>query len=128
MSKKARLRPHFKKEDGKPAQALWKFERQQLYHFYWSQWGQLSRKKSLLVIWKILKLFLNTGPPYDKYFLLNRDNQTQSIQMQLYQKQKFFSELFLHRLKCTLNFQHSQKKDDPHSWCVSDITDFEQRG
>ena len=74
MSKKARLRPHFKKEDGKPAQALWKFETQHLYHFYWSQWGQLSRKKSLLVIWKILKLFLNTGPPYDKYFLLNRDN------------------------------------------------------
>ena len=48
--------------------------------------------------------------------------------MQLHQKQKFFSELFLHRLKSNLNFQHYQKKDDSHSRCVSDITDFEQRG
>ena len=33
----------------------------------------------------------------DKHYLLNRDNLTQPIQMQLYQKQKhFFETLFLH--------------------------------
>ena len=30
----------------------------------------------------------------DKFYLLNRDNLTQPIQMQLYQKQKTFSEFF----------------------------------
>ena len=30
----------------------------------------------------------------DKHYLLNRDNLTQAIQMQLYQKQKTFSEFF----------------------------------
>ena len=31
----------------------------------------------------------------DKYSVLNRDNWTQPIQMQLSQKQKYFSEVFL---------------------------------
>ena len=57
--------------------------------------------------------------PDDKHYLLNRDNLTQSIQMQLYQKQKTFSELFLAFLKSILNFKHSPKKDDPHRWCIS---------
>ena len=32
----------------------------------------------------------------DKHYLLNRDNLAQPIQMQLYQKQKTFSQLFWH--------------------------------
>ena len=51
-------------------------------------------KKSLLVIHKILRLFANTLIVDDKHYLLNRDNLTQSIQMQLYEKQKTFSEFF----------------------------------
>ena len=44
-------------------------------------------KKSLLVIHKILRLFASTLIVDDKHYLLNRDNLTQPIQMQLYQKQ-----------------------------------------
>ena len=51
-------------------------------------------KKYVLVIKKILRLFVNTLIVEDKHYLLNRDNLTQPIQMQLYQKQKTFSELF----------------------------------
>ena len=51
----------------------------------------------------------------DKHYLLNRDNLTQPIQMQLYQKQKTFSEFFFAFLKSILNFKHLPKKDDPHS-------------
>ena len=40
-------------------------------------------KKSLLVICKILGLFVETLPADYKYSFLNRDNLTQSIQMQL---------------------------------------------
>ena len=51
----------------------------------------------------------------DSHYLLNRDNLTQPIQMQLSQKQKNFSEFFFAFLKSILNFKHLPKKDDPHS-------------
>ena len=72
-------------------------------------------KKTLLVIHKILKLFVNTFSADDKHYLLNRDNLAQRIQMQLSQKQKTFSEFFFAFLKSILNFKHLPKKDDPHS-------------
>ena len=51
----------------------------------------------------------------DKYSFLNRDNLTQQIRTQLSQKEKAFSGFFLAFSKCTLNFEHFPKKDDPHS-------------
>ena len=72
-------------------------------------------KKSLLVRHKILKLFVNTLAVNDKHYVLNRDNLTQPIQMQLSQKQKKFSEFFLAFLKSRLNFEHLYTKDDPRS-------------
>ena len=51
----------------------------------------------------------------DKYSLLNRDNLKQPIRKQLSQKEKRFSQFFLKFSKSTLNFEHFQKKDDPHS-------------
>ena len=76
----------------------------------------------MLVLCKILRLFVNTLTADDKYSLLNRDNLTQSIQTLLSQKEKTFSRIFSSFLKSTLNFEHFQKKDDPHSRCVSEIT------
>ena len=53
-------------------------------------------EKFLLVICKILGLFVNTLTTDDKYSLLKKDNLTQTIQMQLSEKQKTFSEFFVH--------------------------------
>ena len=47
----------------------------------------------------------------DKYYLLNRDNLMQQIQMQLYQEKNIFSEFFLAFLKSTLKFKHLPKND-----------------
>ena len=66
-------------------------------------------------MYKILRLFVNALTADDKHYLLNRDNLTQPIQMQLSQKQKTFSELFFAFLKFLLNFKHLPKKDEPHS-------------
>ena len=60
-------------------------------------------------------MFVNRLTADDKYFLLNRDNLTRPIRMQLSQKQEAFPEFFLAFSKSTLNFEHFQKKDDPHS-------------
>ena len=69
----------------------------------------------MLVLCKILSLFVKTLSDDEKYCLLYRDSLTQPIQILLFQKQKTFSELFSAFLKSTLNFEHFQKKDDPHS-------------
>ena len=71
-------------------------------------------KKSLLVIHKILKPFVNTLTVDENYYLLMRDNLTETIQIQLSQKQKTFFEFFLAFLKSILNYHHLSKKDDPH--------------
>ena len=47
------------------------------------------------------------------------------IQMQLSWKQKIFSQIFTAFLKPIWNFERFEKKDYPHSFCVSDITDSE---
>ena len=71
----------------------------------------------MLVLCKILGLFVNTLTDDGKYSLLYRDNLTQHIQILLSQKPKNFSQLSSEILKPTLNFQHFQKKHDPHSRC-----------
>ena len=75
----------------------------------------MSLKKSILVICKILRLFVKTFTGDDKYSLLNRDSLTESILMQLSQKQRTFSQLFSAVLKSRLNFEHFLEKADPHS-------------
>ena len=45
------------------------------------------------------KMFANTLTVDDKHYLLNRDNFTQPIEIDLYKKQKTFSEFFVAFLK-----------------------------
>ena len=83
MSKKCRFTVPLNKQHGKRAQTLFKSERRQFYHIYLLLQKQLSLKKSRLVIWKILRLFVNTFTAHDKYSFLNREYLTQPIHMQL---------------------------------------------
>ena len=76
----------------------------------------------MLVLCKFLTLLVKTLTDDEKYSLLYRENLIQPIQILLSEKRKTFSELFSAFLKSTLNFEHFQKKDDPHSRCISQIT------
>ena len=96
ISKISQFRLSFQKEHGKLVSTLFKFERQPLYHIYWSTGRQFSWKKSLLVICKCLRLFVNIMSPVDKCSLPNRDNLMQPIHMQLSQKLKTFCSFILH--------------------------------
>ena len=51
----------------------------------------------------------------------------QTIQMLLSQKQNICPEFFSSFFEYPLNFEHFPKKDDPHSLCISEITDHERR-
>ena len=61
------------------------------------------------------KLFPNILCANGKYSLLARDNLMRRIQMLLSRKQKAFSQFFPSFLKSSLNLEHFQKNDDPHS-------------
>ena len=128
MCKNSRFRLPFQKEHGKRVSTLFKFERQNLNHIYWSTRRQFSCEKSLLVICKNLRLFVNTTSAVDKCSLPNRDNLMQPIHMQLSQKLKTFSEFFPAFSKSRLNFEHFQKKDDAHSLFICEATACEKRG
>ena len=71
---------------------------------------------------KILGLLVNTLAADDKYLVLNKDNLTISIQMQLSKKEEIFSEFFGAFLKSRLNLEHFEREDDPHRCCISEIT------
>ena len=127
ISKKLFLKRPFNKWHGKQAETLLKSPRHDLYHIYWSLWRQLSWKKSLLSICKILELFLNTLTADDKYSLLNKGKLTQSIHMHLSKKKKTFFQFVFPYLEFGLKFQHLEIKVDPHGICLCEITDSERR-
>ena len=91
MFKRCCFRRPFDKQDGERFQTLLKSAQQHLYHFYWSMSKKITLKKSLLLIYKMFGLFVNTSTADDKYSLLNSDNLTQPIKMQLSRKRKTFS-------------------------------------
>ena len=125
MSKKSRFRGPFDKQHGKPSKAVLKSALQDLYSIDWSLASQLSWKKSLLLTWQMLGLFLNILPADEKYPLLKRSNLTVPIHMQLSQKHKTFSQFFTAFSKASWNLEHFEKEGDPHRFCNFEITDSE---
>ena len=128
MSQKSFFRGAFNRRHGKATKTLLQSERHHFYQIYWLLSRLLSWKKSFLVIWKILRLLVNTLTADDKYSLLNRDNSTEPIQMELSQKEKSCSGSFLAILECILNFEHFFEKGNFHSLCISEIGDSEKQG
>ena len=83
--------------------------------------------KSLLDSWKFFRPFLNTLTANDTYSLNSKDKWMQTIQMHLSQKQNIFSRFLYAFFESALNFELFEKKDGPHSLCISEITDHERR-
>ena len=128
MSKKFCFRLPFQKEHGKRVSTLLESEQEHLRHIYCSTGRQFSATQSLLVIWKSLRLFVNTMSAFDKCSLPNRDNLMQPIHMQLSDKVETFSRFFNIFSKSRLNFEHFQKKDEAHSLFICEATSCEKRG
>ena len=80
------------------------------------------------MICKILRRFVNILSAVEKYSLPNREYLPQLIQIELSQNQKFFPQYFSAFPKSKLNFEHFQKKDDPHSLFISNYRACEKRG
>ena len=64
----------------------------------------------------------------DKYSRRNMLNFTQHFEALLSQKQKTFSVFFVAFLKCALNLEHFEKKDEYPSLVISKVIDSERGG
>ena len=73
-------------------------------------------------------MFPNTFTVNDKYLLLHCVNLSSPIQMQLSLKPTIFPGFFVPFLESISNFKLLEKKDDRHSYFISEITDHEKLG
>ena len=91
-----------------------------------SIWVKLSQESSLLLIFELLRVFIQTLTADHKYSLCYIWNQQVLYQMQLYEKLKIFSRFFISFLKYSWNFEHFEKKDVNHRQCISEIIDSQR--
>ena len=84
-------------------------------------------QKSLLDTWIFFRLFVTTLTAADKNSLISKDKWKETIQLNLSQKPRIFSKNFSVFFESALNLEHFRKKVDPHSLCISGITDHETR-
>ena len=110
MSKKCCFRRLLDNQHGKRAIILLKSLSEQFYHIYWKLSKQLSWKKSPLLTCQVLGLLVSTVAAGGKYPVLNTENLTIPLQMQLSQKQKCFSQFFSTVLKFALKLNILKKK------------------
>ena len=110
MSKKSHFRGCFNKQYGKRSKALLKSASQHLYHILWSLRRKFWSKKFLLLTCQTLEVRVSTLATDENDPVLNRDNLRIPIQMQLFRKQKTFSEFFASFLKFRLNLEYFEKK------------------
>ena len=73
-------------------------------------------------------MFRNTLTANDNYPVQECGNLSSPIQMELYLKPTIFSDFFVSFLESTSNFKHFEKKDDRHTYFISEITECEKRG
>ena len=85
----------------------------------------IQLEKVSLIDMEILGLLNNKMAADGEYPILNRDNLTISIQMQLSQKQKYFSKFLAAYLKFSWDFKYFEKKGDPRRFCIFEIIDSE---
>ena len=77
---------------------------------------------------EILRLFVNTLTAHGKYFRRQIQNLPQQFQTPLSQKQKTCPGFFILFLKCALDLEYFQNKDEYPSLTLSEIIDSERRG
>ena len=88
---------------------------------------KLNWKKSALVTSEILRLFVNTLTPDDKYSRRNMQIFWQQPQTLLCQKGKTFRDFFIAFLKCAWNLEHSEKEEEYPSLIITEIIAFRKR-
>ena len=80
------------------------------------------------MIFELFPLFVETLTWGGKYSLCNIYNLQELIQMQLSKKLKNFCHFFSPFLKSASYFKYFEEKDNSHSVCISEVTDYQRDG
>ena len=75
----------------------------------------------VLVRSEVLGQFVNTMTAVYNYFRYNLENLLQQVQTLISLKAKTFSRFFISLLKSTLNLEYFEKKDQSHSFSITEI-------
>ena len=94
------------KKYGKRVEILFKAEGQHLYNIYWSLWRQLGLKKSLLMIWKILGLFVAHWLPMTSIVFLKGAIYCNIVRCNYLRHEKLFLNFFFQFSKFKCNFEY----------------------
>ena len=70
-------------------------------------------------------LVVNTLAADENYLVLNRNDLTIPIQMELSEKEKKFDQCLAEFLKFIINFKYFGKKVEPYRFCISETTNLE---
>ena len=73
-------------------------------------------------------MFRNTLSANDNYPVQDFGNLLSRIEIEFSLKTAIFSDFFVSFLESTSNFKHFEKKDDRHTYFISEITECEKRG
>ena len=120
-SRRSRFKTPFGNQRVNGFQTLLKVARQHYYPFFRWISGKLSRKKTALLISKILRLFANPLTADDKNPCRDMENFLQQLQRLLSQKRKTLSGVFIAFLRCAWNLEHFEKKGECPSLIISEI-------
>ena len=115
LSKKRCFRTRFDSQHLKPSQILAKSPEQRVCLIFSSFPGKLIPKISPLVLGEILVVFVNIFTADGQYPVQNCENLELSIQTQLPQKRKRFSQFLVPFPESQSNFENFEKKKDCHS-------------
>ena len=127
MSKKSCFRGSFEKWHGKQTEKLLKWQRQHLYHIYWSLSKQFSCENYLLVIFKILALFVNPLTADASILFLIETIYSNILRSNYLRNEKYLLYFFVFP-KFRFNSESFLKKYTPHSWSIFELTDWERGG
>ena len=128
MPEKPYFRTAFGNQPVNQQETLLKSARHYYYPIFPWILDKLSSKKSALVRFKILGLFVNTLTAEYTYSRRNMQTLTQQVQTPLSLKQKTFCGFFIAFLNSTWNGEHFQKKGECSSWSISEIIDSKKGG
>ena len=120
MSKRSCFRTPFSKQRFNGFQTLLKSARHYYYLIFPWIWEILNWKKSLLVWFVILRLFVKSLTADNKYSRCNLHTLTQ-IQTPLSLKQKTFSRFCIADVKCAWNLENFEYKVEYLSLIISEI-------
>ena len=120
MSKRSCFRTPFSKQRFNGFQTLLKSARHYYYLIFPWIWEILNWKKSLLVWFVILRLFVKSLTADNKYSRWNLHTLTQ-IQKPFSLKQKTFSRFFIADVKCALNLENFEYEFEYLSLNISEI-------